>query len=504
MTPNYEFPTVSEALPEILHDLLNHGDEVGSRNGRVKEFLNASITLTNPVRREVLSLNRKANVFAQIAETMWVLGGRNDVEWLSAYLPRAVDYSDNGVTWRGGYGPRLRRWTLFNGTRLDQVAHVVDLLQVDPLSRRAVISIYDPAVDTEPGKDIPCNDFLQFQSRLGALHLTVTVRSNDAMWGWSGINAFEWSTLQEIVASLLGLRVGSITFNIGSLHLYEPHWNKAESIAVENFWYHKNIVFGPAERTLEYVDKMIADWFEWEALCREGRATPDLLDEDGEPLFTAWAKAIAYFWDRDPSWLEDIQGTALGVAIARTPASVLPEPVERLASTTAAPTTGSSLSEPTRAFYEFVSDLHAKKHESYGDSWKKRGEKMSILANIARKVDRLGVGDEFDSSADTWIDLLVYLAKYRCWILGEEAGPDGVDFFLWEALRDTETFSTAGEALDITAVDVAYDLDTFMDHVDDFTPEQKEEAMRLVMLRVAPVARDIWFSEDDYRPDVNQ
>ena len=32
--------------------------------------------------------------------------------------------------------------------------------------------------------------------------------------------------------------------------------------------------------------------------------------------------------------------------------------------------------------------------------WKKRGEKMSILANIARKIDRLGVGDEYDSSAD--------------------------------------------------------------------------------------------------------
>jgi hypothetical protein len=49
-----------------------------------------------------------------------------------------------------------------------------------------------------------CYTQLQFQSRLGALHLSVTVRSNDVMWGWSGIIAFVWSTIQEVVEHLLG------------------------------------------------------------------------------------------------------------------------------------------------------------------------------------------------------------------------------------------------------------------------------------------------------------
>jgi len=211
----YTFRTTSEALPFICSRLLDIGDEVGSRNGRVKELLNTTIVIEEPTRREMLSINRKANVFAQIAETMWVLAGRNDIEWLSAYLPRAKDYSDDGKTWRGAYGPRLRGGYF----GFDQLMHVVDLLEGDPLSRRAVIAIYEPTTDANPGKDIPCNDFLQFQSRLGKLHLTVTVRSNDLMWGWSGINAFEWSTIQEIVASLLGLKVGTLTFNIGNLHL---------------------------------------------------------------------------------------------------------------------------------------------------------------------------------------------------------------------------------------------------------------------------------------------
>src|SRR5690606_33318054 len=69
-------------------------------------------------------------------------------------------------------------------------------------------------------------------------------------------------------------------------------------------------------------------------------------------------------------------------------------------------------------FLAYVNKLHAEKHAAYGDSWKRRGEYM-ILANIARKVDRLEGGAETadETQTDTAIDLLVYLAKYRCWIL---------------------------------------------------------------------------------------
>jgi thymidylate synthase len=501
MNETYRFPTVSEALPFICSRLLDIGDEVGSRNGRVREFLNAQIVITDPQRREVLTFNRKANVFAQIAETMWVLAGRNDIEWLSAYLPRAKDYSDDGKTWRGGYGPRIRGWHQYGVSvpEIDQLAHVVDLLREDPLSRRAVIAIYDPTVDTEPGKDIPCNDFLQFQSRLGALHMTVTVRSNDIMWGWSGINAFEWSTLQEIVAHLLGIAVGTLTFNIGSLHLYDRHWNKASRLEFEEDP-HVVIPFqmpDTVDRTLEWVDVLIDRWFAWEGMCRKGQATPDLLEDFEEPLFRSWAAAIAYFWQGGDYWLEMLRGTALGVAIARTPASVLPEAPQT--SRSAATGAGTSLpsNEAVRAFYNFVKDLHATKHASYGGSWKKRGEKMSILANIARKVDRLGVGDEYDSSADTWIDLLVYLIKYECWVADRDDGPDNVNNLLSRILDRTCGVSTRGEALDITAADILRGFDDYCDRVDSLSRKIKADFLYELTWTVAPIARDLWLAEQD-------
>ena len=65
----------------------------------------------------------------------------------------------------------------------------------------------------------------------------------------------------------------------------------------------------------------------------------------------------------------------------------------------------------------FASATHIEKHSAYGDSWKRRGELLAILANIARKVDRLGRPGAGDSELDTRLDLLVYLAKYATWLL---------------------------------------------------------------------------------------
>lgn len=497
----YNFVNITEALPKLCRRVMHGGQEIGSRNGRVKEIITPQILLGNPFQREVLCNERGANVFAQIAETIWVLSGRSDIEWLSAYLPRAVDYSDDGVTWRSGYGPRLRS---YDG-QFDQLAFVVDTLRADPLSRQAVISLWDPRVDGtyDNVKDRACNTQLQFLSRGGSLYLVVTVRSNDLMWGWSGINAFEWSSIQEIVAYLLGLRVGTLTFNIGSLHLYERHWEKALKIGTKNPQkpgdqlapiLGKTVRFDPhsGDRSLQHVDQLTSRWFELEAKCREGEVGVEDLYL-GDPLFQAWGAAIAYFWTREQRWLNYLDGTTVGQAVQQTPSSVLPEPVERSADTTVAVTPVENVGE----FYTYVADLHKTKHEAYGDSWKKRGEKLSILANIARKVDRIGVDDKFESQADTLIDLWVYLAKYLCWLNGEEADPEHVNAVLWDSLVNRLRHHKDPAARHPLSFIVKY-LDKYMDQVDTFSLPEKRNTVAERTKQIATYAFEAWLAEDNY------
>lgn len=438
MYHNVLFPNASVALPDLLGKLLSHGEEVGSRAGRVTELTHVGITLTKPWQRELLVPLRKPNLAAQIAETMWVLKGSNDVGWLSHYLPRAKDFSDDGQTWRAGYGTRLRKFPDHgNAVKVDQLAEVVRTLKASPLSRQAVMSIWDPTEDWQPSKDIPCNNWLSWSSRLGKLDLHVAIRSNDAMWGWSGINAFEWSALQEVVAGLLGIEVGGLHFSTTSFHLYDRHWDKARRI-VDAFDSHAvkgaELLDSPrfdgsvVDRDLAKFDELVERWFEIEKAIRNGDECPAAVESFPEPMLQSWLRVIQWWWTGEREWLAALEGTRLELAayMAVQPKREKGTDVESFVIEDGAGNAVAEYAKPQlSAFVTELQQLHVDKHAAYGDSWKKRGELMAIMANIARKVDRLGGETADETSADTAGDLLVYLAKYRTWLSENGMPVDG-------------------------------------------------------------------------------
>lgn len=461
----YHYLNVTSAMPDLLRELLA-APEVPSRNGSTRELLHTQITLESMTEPYCITPGRKASLTAQVAEVMWMLAGRDDIEWLSEYLPRAADFSDDGRTWRGAYGPRIRRWSgddnyhghypLGHPAAVDQLAFVVDLLKSDPDTRRAVMVIYDPAADSVPMsfRDIPCNNWLHFLIRDGKLHVNVTTRSNDVMWGWSGINVFEWSVLGQLVAALVGVQPGQITFNISSLHLYDRHESKARKIVDQ--WYGGNVLDGPNDdvlrlpvgptlgvgqiTSLDRLDELVARWFEIEAGLRDNPMSPSNLAairEFPEPLMRSWLYVIRdHHTDRTEAQYR-YSGTQLALAAEETP-GYKPAPIQ------GGGVEGQDTNLSRReSIVQDIARLHADKHAAYGDSWKRRGEMLSILPNIARKVDRLGVDGAGDTAADTAIDLLVYLVKYGQWLSDPEDGgsPERVERELNECLTKTELWS---------------------------------------------------------------
>ena len=100
---------LTRALVGALRDLQLRGEPVDSRGGtQTRELRSYTIGIKRPTERVLVLPERRNNPFAALAETMWVLGGRDDLAYLTRYLPRAGDFSDDGETWRGAYGPRLR------------------------------------------------------------------------------------------------------------------------------------------------------------------------------------------------------------------------------------------------------------------------------------------------------------------------------------------------------------------------------------------------------------
>jgi thymidylate synthase len=74
---NISFATV-EGFDAVLRD----GAVVTVRALETKELRNRITSITRPLERCIFLPGRRNDVFAQITETFWVIGGRNDLPWL--------------------------------------------------------------------------------------------------------------------------------------------------------------------------------------------------------------------------------------------------------------------------------------------------------------------------------------------------------------------------------------------------------------------------------------
>lgn len=258
-------PNFQNAFPRVLEELIDNGNDVVVRGQNTKELLSCHISVADTTRLCYFMPFRKDNIFARIAETLWVLHGRDDIEWLSYYLPRAPDYSDNGITWRAAYGQRLRHWVYEDNDvvhRIDQIATTLYKLLTDPTTRQAVMTIWDPSIDNEPGLDIPCNNWLHFIKRkvgnTDYLFLNIAQRSADVFWGWSNINVFEWSILLKMMAHWTDSEPGSIDWLVTSMHMYERHYEIADKILTGKYLlgynFKTNVTWEPLEFSTSYKD----------------------------------------------------------------------------------------------------------------------------------------------------------------------------------------------------------------------------------------------------------
>lgn len=256
------------AFYEGLDAILSGGKVIKVRGKEVKEIVPYYLSISRPMERVLITPHRANNIFSTIAETIWVIAGRNDLDFLQHYLPIAKEFSDDGLVWRAGYGSRLRKWP----GKIDQIHEVLNILQNERNSRRAVMVIFNPAEDFVDSKDIPCNNWLHFIVRDNYLYLNIAVRSNDIVWGFSGINTFEWSVLQEMIAYWLGVEVGSSNYLIGSFHLYDHHFARAQQMIThrrDKFIYDFGFDTFKFNTPFENMERVLSNWFEIEYKSRK-------------------------------------------------------------------------------------------------------------------------------------------------------------------------------------------------------------------------------------------
>lgn len=167
---------------------------------------------------------RRLNYAFMCAEASWILAGSNQLEFLTRFCEKMAEYSDDGRTLSGAYGPRFK----------DQFAYVMEKLLTEEQTRQAVMTFWIP--NPEPSRDIPCTISLQFLIRDSKLDLYVYMRSSDA---WLGVpyDIFSFSMIAWSVIGGLnrwrtsGLVVpGNLWMLTGSRHLYADNAQAARLV----------------------------------------------------------------------------------------------------------------------------------------------------------------------------------------------------------------------------------------------------------------------------------
>lgn len=215
--------SANELFTAACARVLATGRTVAPRGLPTKEVLGSSLRLADPRSRFVdLPPHRVISPAFAVAEALWILSGSGEA-WIHHFNRSLATYVGDGAP-HGAYGPRLRAWA-----GIDQFDRVRRLLLNDPDSRRAVLTIFDPAKDLTDERDIPCTLSHRFYLRDGVLHMVTTMRSQDV---WRGLpyDLFTATLLLELMAGWIGAQVGHWHHEVDSLHLYEAEWGPSEEM----------------------------------------------------------------------------------------------------------------------------------------------------------------------------------------------------------------------------------------------------------------------------------
>ena len=188
---------------------------------------------------EMIGANFIADETSIFGEVNWEYVGR-ELQWYDSQSLKVADIpggapkiwqqvaSKNGEI-NSNYG-----WAIYSDQNHKQFWSVLLELIANPNSRRAVMIYTRPTMHQDYCRDgmsdFMCTNAVQYLIRDNKVHCVVQMRSNDVVFGYKNDRAWQSEVLNRLVRSLnvqaeQNYRAGDIIWNVGSLHVYERHFN---------------------------------------------------------------------------------------------------------------------------------------------------------------------------------------------------------------------------------------------------------------------------------------
>lgn len=197
----------SPTIADLAEKLITLGERSSPRDQPTRELIGVSMEY----RMGTFPYRKGMSIRLAEMEAAQMVAGVFDKEAIARAAPNA---ELSLFTDQSAYGPILAK----------QLPRVVHTLGKDPSTRRAVL--YLGSTKTQLTDDVPCTNSLQLLVRSGMLHLIVSMRSWDVVYGLPNDLA-SFNLVAQAVAANLGLLDGRVYVMAGSLHLYDRTAHKA-------------------------------------------------------------------------------------------------------------------------------------------------------------------------------------------------------------------------------------------------------------------------------------
>jgi len=163
-------------------------------------------------------------------ELDWYLSQSLNVYDIEGKTPKIwCDVADKDGNINSNYG-----YLIFSESNYEQYNAALTELVANPFSRRALMIYQRPTMHfdyCENGRsDFICTNAVQYLIRNDVLHVVVQMRSNDVVFGYRNDLAWQKFVAEKFLedyrkATSSRIRDYQIHWNVGSLHLYERHFN---------------------------------------------------------------------------------------------------------------------------------------------------------------------------------------------------------------------------------------------------------------------------------------
>ena len=206
-----KFNNATEAFDYLLDKIRLDGVDF---NG-TKALFNVGFYMEDPSQKIITNKERKFSEKYAESEWLWYLSGDRSVERLGAIHgkvpPIWLRMADEDGNVNSNYGWQWKR--------NNQLYKVIAMLENNPNTRQATISIYDGKEIDSYTKDTPCTYAVQFTILDNKFCMSVLMRSNDLWYGFCN-DQYQFASLQQMVADSLSIETGWYYHYAHNMHLY--------------------------------------------------------------------------------------------------------------------------------------------------------------------------------------------------------------------------------------------------------------------------------------------